>query len=548
MRNLEKSLQRWVSLIFDLRDSEFDFSLLTNNTADFIDKVSTDMRFHMRPGYFDSVFYCDQWKIYSGNSIDFIDESNVLSHFCLIGERCGLSPAPWFNLSYAKSNTSESQREDLTFFSWLDEIEFYDISPSLLIDFKCIRIVLEKMKSISYCKNVPSTATSFDILNALGDMSFELFPITSLYCWPKFVRLPSSEDRITTLSSICRMSLVEKPSESLSFNPYFDAGWIANQAETTYSKQIDALNDYVLRLQFSWIRPSQEIDLAYDCRCEILGIEDTYNQGPYKIFLMKMLERYLNGIESQYSQHKTSANIRRSVDPNYYSKKYLLSSKRNAWEPQDPIDHYIVIGTASGYSPVPWFNETSYLALNPDVAQDIAEGKVMSGYIHYCLTGRDLDLQHRINNYSYDSVIGIILVTIIEISDRGVSVVFRVINNKHVDFTENINCQCDEFQEKSVLECLFVNFKALIGYLKKIAFPLSGLAAIIIKGGNHLGKMNLKKFEIENLRHPDILLIDGEFTHVTAVLPDGKLKKSSVAKLLERTTMIAFLANAVTDD
>ncbi|MFD1628176.1 hypothetical protein [Azospirillum griseum] len=548
MTNLEKSLQRWMSLIFDLGDFHFDFVFSTNNLSDFLDKISMNTRFHLRQGYFDSAFYSEQWKIYSGHSIDFLNENNAISHFCSVGERCGLSPAPWFNLSYAKSNISESKRGDFTFFSWLNEIEFYDISPSLLIDFKVIRIVLEKMKSIPYWKNVPSTATSFDILNALGDMSCEPFPVTSLYCWPKFVRLPSLEDKITTLSSICRMSLIEKPSESLSFNPYFDAAWIADQAETTYSKQIDALNDYVIRLQFSWIRPSQEIDLAYDCRCEFLSIEDTYNQGPYKIFMVKMFERYLDGDNHQYSQYKSSTIIRKSIDSNYYRKKYLHSSKISTWEPQDPIDHYIVIGAASGHSPVPWFNETSYLTLNPDVAQYVAEGKVISGYIHYCLTGRDLNFQHTIN-YSYcDSALIFMLVKITEISNRGICVIFGIINNKYVDFPENTNRQCSEVQENSAAEYLFINFKALIGYLKKITFPHSGLVAIIVKGGSYLGKVNLQKLEIENLKHPDILLIDGEFTHVTAVLPDGKINNSSIAKLLERTTMIAFKVDAVTND
>lgn len=50
-------------------------------------------------------------------------------------------------------------------------------------------------------------------------------------------------------------------------------------------------------------------------------------------------------------------------------------------------DHYHVAGSLFGFDAVPGFDEQTYLGLNPDVRAAVEQGRLVSGYRHYLLSG-----------------------------------------------------------------------------------------------------------------------------------------------------------------
>lgn len=51
------------------------------------------------------------------------------------------------------------------------------------------------------------------------------------------------------------------------------------------------------------------------------------------------------------------------------------------------LDHYLSRGAAAGQAPNPFFDESFYLASNPDVAGAVAARRFLSGFDHYCQLG-----------------------------------------------------------------------------------------------------------------------------------------------------------------
>lgn len=71
-------------------------------------------------------------------------------------------------------------------------------------------------------------------------------------------------------------------------------------------------------------------------------------------------------------------------DPDWYRRSYPIAA-----EETDLLGFYLEQGMKLGHSPNRFFDEAFYVAEHEQVAHAIAEGRVASGFEHYCLSGRD---------------------------------------------------------------------------------------------------------------------------------------------------------------
>jgi hypothetical protein len=85
---------------------------------------------------------------------------------------------------------------------------------------------------------------------------------------------------------------------------------------------------------------------------------------------------------TRYEQ-QIAMELGREFDPAWYREKYLTDDYSN-----EPLDHYLAQGVHLGYSPNEWFDEKFYLAFYPDVAKARGEGRILCGFHHYLVAGR----------------------------------------------------------------------------------------------------------------------------------------------------------------
>jgi O-antigen biosynthesis protein len=79
-----------------------------------------------------------------------------------------------------------------------------------------------------------------------------------------------------------------------------------------------------------------------------------------------------------------SAPLWRSFDAEWYACTYPGIPEGDA---RERLRHYQEVGAALGHAPNRWFDEGWYRLRNPDVAAAIAEGRLRSGFEHYCRDG-----------------------------------------------------------------------------------------------------------------------------------------------------------------
>ncbi len=76
----------------------------------------------------------------------------------------------------------------------------------------------------------------------------------------------------------------------------------------------------------------------------------------------------------------------RSFDHQWYACAYL-GGPDTARDPAEVQRHYHEAGAALGHAPNRWFDETWYRQRHPDIAAAIADGRLRSGFEHYCRDG-----------------------------------------------------------------------------------------------------------------------------------------------------------------
>jgi GT2 family glycosyltransferase len=72
-------------------------------------------------------------------------------------------------------------------------------------------------------------------------------------------------------------------------------------------------------------------------------------------------------------------------DAEWYAATYMR--KQNPEESADPFEHYCTTGAANHHSPNPYFDEAWYLARNADAREMVADGRMPTGFAHYCAIG-----------------------------------------------------------------------------------------------------------------------------------------------------------------
>ena len=81
-----------------------------------------------------------------------------------------------------------------------------------------------------------------------------------------------------------------------------------------------------------------------------------------------------------------NAPLWRSFDHAWYACAYLGGP--DAARDADAVQrHYHATGAALGHAPNRWFDEAWYRMRHPDIAAAIAEGRLRSGFEHYCRDG-----------------------------------------------------------------------------------------------------------------------------------------------------------------
>ena len=81
-----------------------------------------------------------------------------------------------------------------------------------------------------------------------------------------------------------------------------------------------------------------------------------------------------------------AAPLWRSFDHAWYACAYL-GGPQAARDPAEVQRHYHEAGAAQGHAPNRWFDEAWYRQRHPDIAAAIAEGRLRSGFEHYCRDG-----------------------------------------------------------------------------------------------------------------------------------------------------------------
>ena len=79
-----------------------------------------------------------------------------------------------------------------------------------------------------------------------------------------------------------------------------------------------------------------------------------------------------------------------AFDPAFYRATYLTDI-----ECEDPLQHYLRVGTRLGNSPNAWFDERWYRAFYPEVQAAFDAGWLPSGFFHYLYSGRNEGRQPR---------------------------------------------------------------------------------------------------------------------------------------------------------
>ncbi|MCS6891289.1 MAG: hypothetical protein RMK64_03740 [Rhodovarius sp.] len=80
--------------------------------------------------------------------------------------------------------------------------------------------------------------------------------------------------------------------------------------------------------------------------------------------------------------------MRQEFDAAWYRENYAERFGLASSDPEELFAHYVSIGAPAGASPHARFDEEFYLAFYPDVARNVREGALRSGFEHYVLAGR----------------------------------------------------------------------------------------------------------------------------------------------------------------
>lgn len=87
-----------------------------------------------------------------------------------------------------------------------------------------------------------------------------------------------------------------------------------------------------------------------------------------------------------FTDRKTRACPVPFFHPDWYTQQYLTDSSAET-DPLPAYEHYMVFGRGLRYSPSPYFNESAYLEIYPEVAKQLEAGLYASGFEHYVSDG-----------------------------------------------------------------------------------------------------------------------------------------------------------------
>jgi hypothetical protein len=99
--------------------------------------------------------------------------------------------------------------------------------------------------------------------------------------------------------------------------------------------------------------------------------------------LIRSAKKFLRPLKKRLTRSgRLDTALAREFDPAWYRGKYLRHDSK------EPLEHYLAEGIPRWYSPNGWFDERFYLAFYPDVAKACNEGKILCGFQHYLVAGR----------------------------------------------------------------------------------------------------------------------------------------------------------------
>lgn len=149
----------------------------------------------------------------------------------------------------------------------------------------------------------------------------------------------------------------------------FDADWYLHIYPDIFAAGVDPVRHYLEAGRFEGRMPNAYFDPAY------------YVSRHPDVAIENALGNYVLGGRNE------------GCDPNpyfasaWYGECYLAEALEI-----NPLQHYLEHGAHNGLWPHPFFDETRYLDLNPDVARLVRAGELASGYMHFvCWGARDIE-------------------------------------------------------------------------------------------------------------------------------------------------------------
>ncbi len=86
--------------------------------------------------------------------------------------------------------------------------------------------------------------------------------------------------------------------------------------------------------------------------------------------------------------HYLMVGVESGIEPNaFFNSTWYKHRYVSGGDAANAFEHYCGIGCRKGYSPNPFFDEDYYLAIYPDVRQEVERKTIASGFAHYCHLG-----------------------------------------------------------------------------------------------------------------------------------------------------------------
>lgn len=283
------------------------------------------------PGFDPNPAFDSAW--YAKRFMSKADKRTPLTHYVQQGRRQGASPSPWFDPDWYRkvhADVAESGVDPLR--HYLEEGVAQLRSPGPYFD------PVWYLSSQGDDESVKRNPLAHYRANA-GRPGFEPNPLGAI---------PAEAGDATAVSAL------------------FDVEWYLDHYKDVRAAGVDPVWHYLEAGRFEGRRPSPFFDpIYYVKQAPEVSVEDAL--GHYVIL-----------------------GYREGFDPcPYFSTAWYSEEHLGADGDVSPLEHYLEKGAQLGLSPHPLYDDARYLESNPDVAEGVRNGRVVSGYHHFVGWGVD---------------------------------------------------------------------------------------------------------------------------------------------------------------